>query len=93
MTPKIILCPGQGAQAVGMARAWYDHSPEARAVFDAADRILANRLGGPLTDLCFNGPADRLNQTDAAQPALYVAGVASFRALLASSSCAPCRTR
>jgi len=87
MTPKIILCPGQGAQAVGMAKAWYDASPEARAVFDAADRILGNRLGAPLTELCFSGPAERLNQTDVAQPALYVAGVASFRGLLAQWGC------
>lgn len=90
MTPKIILCPGQGAQAVGMAKAWYDASPEARSVFDAADRILGGAtgpLGAKLTDLCFNGPAERLNQTDVAQPALYVAGVASYRALLAQWGC------
>src|SRR5688572_9128169 len=87
MTPKIILCPGQGAQALGMAKAWYEASPEARAVFDAADRLLSTRFGGTLSDLCFTGPADRLNQTDVAQPALYVAGVASFRALLAQWGC------
>lgn len=84
--PLIILCPGQGAQTIGMARAWFDASPEARAVFESADRHLGPRLGTPISTLCFEGPADRLNQTDAAQPALYTAGVACWRALLAKWS-------
>lgn len=79
---KVILCPGQGAQFVGMGKAWYDASPEARAVFDAADRHLGSRLGAPLSALCFSGPAERLNQTDVSQPAIYVAGVACWRGLL-----------
>lgn len=66
-----------------MGKAWADRSPEARAAFDEADRILGSRLGLPLSTLCFEGPAERLNQTDASQPALYVAGVACWRALLA----------
>jgi [acyl-carrier-protein] S-malonyltransferase len=81
--PVILLCPGQGAQAVGMGKAWYDASPEARAVFDEADRILGDRLGAPLTQLCFSGPADRLNQTDVSQPAIYVVSIACWRGLLA----------
>jgi [acyl-carrier-protein] S-malonyltransferase len=81
--PLAILCPGQGAQAVRMGKAWYDASPEARAIFDEADQLLGNRLGGKLTNLCFQGPADRLNRTDISQPAIYVAGVACWRALLA----------
>jgi len=32
-----------------------------------------------LSELCFEGPADRLNQTDVSQPALYVCGVAGYR--------------
>ena len=78
--PMIVLCPGQGAQTVSMGRAWADASPEARAVFDRADEVLAaiteTDLGQPLSTLCFDGPADRLNQTDAAQPAIYTASVA-----------------
>ncbi|MFN0012796.1 MAG: ACP S-malonyltransferase [Phycisphaerales bacterium] len=80
---RIILCPGQGAQVVGMARVWCEVSPEARAVFAEADAVLGTSLGAPLSTLCFEGPADRLNQTDVSQPALYAAGVACWRALLA----------
>ncbi|MCC6660114.1 MAG: ACP S-malonyltransferase [Phycisphaerales bacterium] len=81
--PIIVLCPGQGAQAVGMGRAWFDAAPEARAVFECADKQLGNRLGAPLSRLCFDGPAERLNETDVSQPALFVTGIACWRGLLA----------
>jgi [acyl-carrier-protein] S-malonyltransferase len=88
MDPIVALCPGQGAQTVGMGKAWADKSPEAKKVFLVADRILASwggsSLGSTVSELCFNGPAERLNQTDASQPALFVAGVACWRGLLAS---------
>lgn len=85
---KIILCPGQGAQTVGMGKAWFETSPEARAVFEQADRILAGRLpadvgSAKLSDLCFAGPAELLNRTDIAQPAIYTTTIACYRALLA----------
>ncbi len=80
-----MLCPGQGAQAVGMGKSWHDAQPESRAVFEQADRILGTRLGPDVTlsTLCFNGPADRLNQTDASQPAIFVASYACWKGLLA----------
>lgn len=80
----VIVCPGQGAQSVGMGRAWADVSPEARAVFDAADRVLGNQLGAPLSRLCFEGPEETLSRTDIAQPALFVSGVACWRGLCSS---------
>lgn len=82
-TPLVILCPGQGAQAVGMGKAWFDASPEAKAVFAAADKQLGTRLGSSLSTLCFEGPADRLNQTDVSQPAIFVASIACWKGLLA----------
>jgi len=86
--PMIILCPGQGAQAVGMGKAWAAAHPEARAVFDRADELLAGTdagemLGKPLSRLCFEGPAERLNKTDAAQPAIYVTSIASWHGVCA----------
>lgn len=77
----IILCPGQGAQAVGMGQAWHDASEAAADAFAQADDVLGDSLGAPLSEICFNGPLDRLNRTDVAQPALYVCGVASFRGM------------
>jgi [acyl-carrier-protein] S-malonyltransferase len=83
MDPITILCPGQGAQFVGMGKAWFEASPEARIVFEQADAALGTRLGGPLSTLCFEGPADRLNRTDISQPAIYVTSIACWRGLLA----------
>ncbi len=77
-----ILCPGQGAQSVGMGLAWRNASKAAAATFAEADECLGDVLGAPLSEICFSGPADRLNQTDVAQPALYVCGVASYRGLM-----------
>lgn len=71
-----ILCPGQGAQAVGMGKDFYRSSPAAKEVFDVAKRV----IGFDLAALCFEGPEDRLNQTDISQPAIYVTSVACFRA-------------
>lgn len=84
--PLTLLCPGQGAQALGMGKPWFDASPEARAVYAHADTILGNRLGAPLSELCFEGPADRLNRTDVSQPAIFVTSVACWKGLLAKWS-------
>ena len=79
---NIILCPGQGAQAVGMGKAWHEKSAAARAVFEEADRVLRTSLGAKLSDICFNGPAERINQTDVSQPAIYTTSIACWRGLL-----------
>lgn len=73
-----ILCPGQGAQVVGMGVDLYESSPAAKAVFDQANQVLSFDLAG----ICFGGPEERLHQTDISQPALYVTGIASFRAAI-----------
>ena len=76
-----IICPGQGAQALGMGRAWCDASAEAKATFDRADAFLGDRLGGSLSSICFDGPPDMLNRTDVSQPAIYVCSIASWHGL------------
>jgi len=75
----VILCPGQGAQSVGMSRAWAEASAEARMVFEEADLILGGSLGTPLSRLCFEGPEETLARTDVSQPAIFTASVACFR--------------
>ena len=78
---NVILCPGQGAQSVGMGKSWFDRSPTAAQTFGAAEEILGDRLGERLTTLCFRGPEDVLNRTDVAQPAIYVVSVACYQAV------------
>jgi [acyl-carrier-protein] S-malonyltransferase len=82
MSPAVIVCPGQGAQAVGMGRAWHETSAAARETFAIADEILRDRLPAPLPRICFDGPAEQLNRTDISQPAIYVCSVACHRALV-----------
>ena len=69
--------PGQGSQAVGMGKALYDLYPEVQQLYQAADKA----LGYSLSDLCFSGPADELQQTNHAQPALLVTALAHLEAL------------
>lgn len=73
----ILLCPGQGAQHVGMGKAWTESNEAAKAVFDRADEVLGIELSG----LCFQGPDEQLNRTDVAQAAIYTTSVACFAAL------------
>jgi [acyl-carrier-protein] S-malonyltransferase len=75
-----ILCPGQGAQAVGMGKDFYESSPAAKETFDRANEI----IGFDLAALCFSGPDERLNQTDISQPAIYVTSVAAYRAAVSA---------
>jgi [acyl-carrier-protein] S-malonyltransferase len=72
-----ILFPGQGSQRVGMGRSLYEASAAAREAFDEAEEV----LGFPLARLCFEGPEEDLQDTANAQPALFVASFAAWRAL------------
>ena len=56
-----------------MGRALARVSPEAAAVWSEADAV----LGEPLTGLAWEGPADSLDLTLNAQPALLAASVAA----------------
>lgn len=71
------LFPGQGSQVVGMGQDLAAYFPAAKQTFEEADDL----LGFALSDLCFNGPAEALNDTLNTQPALYVCSLATLRAL------------
>ena len=76
MTQKIgLVFPGQGSQSVGMGKALYDAYPSLKAVYDEASSV----LGYDVAELCFTGPADRLNLTEFTQPALLVSSIAAWK--------------
>lgn len=69
--------PGQGSQYVGMGAALADRSTTAAAIFERADAA----LGFKLSRLMFEGPADELDSTVNAQPAILAASVAALEHL------------
>jgi len=77
MSQLAFVFPGQGSQSVGMGRAFADASPAAASVFAAADRA----LGAPLSTLAWEGPAEQLDLTENAQPALLATSIAIMAAL------------
>jgi [acyl-carrier-protein] S-malonyltransferase len=71
------LYPGQGSQTVGMGKTLAEAFPEARAAFAEADAA----LGRSLSELCFEGPEDRLSLTEHTQPAILATSIAAHRVL------------
>ncbi|MFO0585869.1 MAG: ACP S-malonyltransferase [Anaeromyxobacter sp.] len=71
--------PGQGSQTVGMGKDLVEAFPEARAVFDAVDAA----LGEKLSTLCFEGPEDALKLTANTQPCILTVSAAAAAVLAA----------
>ncbi|OIO56702.1 MAG: [acyl-carrier-protein] S-malonyltransferase [Alphaproteobacteria bacterium CG_4_10_14_0_2_um_filter_63_37] len=69
--------PGQGSQAVGMGKAFYDLGGDFKAIFQMAD----DTLGYSLTKLMFEGPEENLRLTANTQPALVTMAAAAHLAL------------
>ena len=67
-----LVFPGQGSQYVGMGAALAGSSPVAAAIYERADAA----LGFSLSRLIFEGPADELDSTVNAQPAILATSVA-----------------
>lgn len=69
--------PGQGSQSPGMGQAVHNASPAARAIFAEADDV----LGRPITELCLTAPAEVLEDTATAQPAILTVSLATLAAI------------
>lgn len=82
MSKTAFLFPGQGAQAVGMGKQLCETLPAAKRLFEEAAEV----LGYDLAEICFNGPADRLNSTVISQPAIFVSSLAALESLKASDA-------
>lgn len=66
--------PGQGAQYVGMGIEIADRYPEAKALYDRASRV----LGFDLLQMCRVSSPEILQQTENAQPAIFVTNLACW---------------
>ena len=69
--------PGQGSQSVGMGKILAEASPAAAAVLAEADEA----LNEPISRLAFDGPAEQLDLTVNAQPAIVAVSIAFLAAL------------
>ena len=68
---KAYIFPGQGAQFPGMGKNLYEHSAQAKELFEKANDILGFRI----TDIMFNGSEEDLKQTNVTQPAIFLHSV------------------
>lgn len=71
--------PGQGAQAIGMAKDVYEQHTGAKQIVDKADEA----LGFSISTIMFEGPESDLKMTANTQPALLTTSVAVYEAFKA----------
>ena len=77
---RVAFCfPGQGSLEVGMGREIAEAVPEAMDVFTRASEA----SGLDLMNLCFEGPEEKLVQTEVQQPALVATSLAVLAAIKA----------
>ena len=74
---RAFVCPGQGAQSIGMGKDLAEAYPAAMDIFNEVDEA----LGETLSDLIWAGDIETLTLTQNAQPALMATSMAAFRAL------------
>ena len=74
---QALLFPGQGSQTVGMGQDHYQQNDRFKELCDQANEI----LGIELTEIMFEGPSDKLRQTEYTQPAIFLHSVALFETL------------
>jgi [acyl-carrier-protein] S-malonyltransferase len=76
MKEAVYVFSGQGAQSVGMGQDLCESSPAASIIFEKADAA----LGWSISDICFNGPEEKLKESRYCQPAIYTMSAACIAA-------------
>ena len=77
--------PGQGSQYVGMGKDLFENFRIARDTFEEADESLKFFI----SRLCFEGPEDKLQLTENAQPAILTVSIAFIRILESETDIKP----
>ena len=74
---RALVCPGQGAQSVGMGKSLAEEYLSAKTIFEEVDEA----LGEKLSTLIWEGDIEELTLTQNAQPALMAMSLAALRGL------------
>lgn len=74
------LFPGQGSQYIGMGQNHYQDNEEFASYVDQANDI----LGFDLKEVMFEGPEEKLKQTEYTQPAIFLHSVALYKTMNAN---------
>ena len=69
-----VMFPGQGSQAIGMAKEFYDRYSFVKNIFKKADEVLEF----PISKLILEGPSDQLNITENTQPSVFLVSYSIF---------------
>jgi len=77
MKDYAFLFPGQGSQVIGMGKDLYEKTDLGKKIFKTADEVLDYKL----SEICFNGPEEKLKLTHNTQPALLTVSYILFSLL------------
>ncbi len=77
MDKVAVVFPGQGSQYVGMGKDLADSFSVAKFMFNKADSV----LGEKISDICFNGPEEKLKETLYQQVAVFLVSAVNLEVL------------
>ena len=77
MSKRVFMFPGQGSQYIGMGKDIYEAYPEAREVFELAEKV----TGIDVASMCFE-ENEKINITEYTQICMLTVEAALFKVLL-----------
>src|SRR3990167_2497079 len=77
MSKNAFIFPGQGTQAIGMGKDFYDNFYVSRQVFEKAQDLLKCKL----TRIIFDGPKDKLDLTENSQLAIFINSISILKVI------------